>query len=298
MGSVNNLQAPGFYSSGELAGMKLPLQQTVSAGSGGALAYYVVPNSRGQGTSVQYTRSAWMRGPGQAATTWGNEQIVDDLAHAANMDPIAFRKLNFDTSLTSQRVSALLDAVAVEAKWDARPAASKLGKGDIVTGQGLAVSGFAGTNVATVAHIQLNTKTGKINVKSLYTVGDAGFQYNPASIENQFQGCMVQFLSRCMHEQVTFSREHVTSLDWVSYPILRFKDVPPIVSVKILQRDDLPDTGVGEAGGQAVPAAVANAFFDATGIRIRTVPMTPARVRAVLANGGEAPAGYPSTAKV
>jgi CO/xanthine dehydrogenase Mo-binding subunit len=129
-------------------------------------------------------------------------------------------------------------------------------------------------------------------VTHLYGFGDPGLAINPESIENQFLGCMVFFLSKAMTEEVRFDRKAVTSSDWVSYPILRFKDSPGVVVAKVLPRNDQPATAVGEAGGQAVAPAVANAFFDATGVRVRRVPLTPGRIRAVLANGGDDPAGY------
>ena len=146
------------------------------------------------------------------------------------MDPIAFRKLNLNTStaaasLTSERLVTLFDAVAQEAKWEARPPASKLAKGDVVTGQGFAVSGFSGTNVANLARVEVNKTTGKIRVTHLYGFGDSGLAINPDAIESQFLGGMMFFLSKTLLEEVRFDRKNVTSSDWVTYPILRFKDV-------------------------------------------------------------------------
>ena len=240
-----------------------------------------------------WKRSAWLRGPGTHQSAFGTEQTIDQLAQAANMDPIAFRKLNLDMSLlTSQRLVTLFDAIAQEAKWEARPPASKVAKGNVVTGQGFAVSGFSGTNVANLARVEVNKTTGKIRVTHLYGFGDAGLAVNPDAIESQFLGGMVFFLSKTMVEEVRFDRKAVTSSDWVTYPILRFKDSPGVIVAKVLPRNDLPATAVGEAGGQGVAAAVANAFYDATGVRVRRIPLTPARIRAVLANGGDGPAGF------
>jgi nicotinate dehydrogenase subunit B len=297
-GSTTDVVKPGFYTSGELVGM--PRTPGTSAGlyfdEVGNGARYTVPNRRQQATPVSYLRNSWMRGPFEAQTNFASEQIIDDLAQTAGMDPIAFRKVNFDTSLTSQRYIHLLDVAAQKMSWQPRPPASNLGKGTVVTGRGIALGQFSGTLVVNGAEVEVNKKTGKVRVKSLLGVGDPGLVINPGGVENQMLGSMVQFLSRTLVEEVAFNRKNVSSLDWASYPILRFRDVPNSVTAIVEPRNDLlPGTAVGEFGGQAVPAAVANAFFDATGVRIRQLPMTPARVRAVLANGGAGAAGYSST---
>jgi CO/xanthine dehydrogenase Mo-binding subunit len=105
---------------------------------------------------------------------------------------------------------------------------------------------------------------------------------NPDALANQLEGNIVQTLSRALHEEVTFDRARVTSTDWRSYPILTFPELPAI-ELDIVDRPELPPFGAGEAASAPVPAALANAVFDATGARLRTVPMTPARVREALA---------------
>jgi nicotinate dehydrogenase subunit B len=129
----------------------------------------------------------------------------------------------------------------------------------------------------------VNKKTGKITVDHLYAAQDAGTTVNPASVENQMEGCLVQGTSRALLEQVNFTRVRQTSLDWVSYPILRFKDAPAVTTV-VVQRLDQPSAGSGEPTTAAVAAAIANAFFDATGVRLFRTPMSPAYVRKVLAS--------------
>jgi nicotinate dehydrogenase subunit B len=149
-----------------------------------------------------------------------------------------------------------------------------------------------------VAEIQVNRKTGKIVVKHLYCCQDSGLGVYPDGIANQAVGSLVQGASRALLEEVQYNKSNVTSLDWVSYPIMRFRDAPRI-TFKLLHRTDIPQvdgttvaatgarsTGSGEAPTSAVGAAIANAFFDATGVRIRTAPMTPARVRATLKAAG------------
>ena len=165
--------------------------------------------------------------------------------------------------------------------WKPRVSASNLGKGNIVTGRGVAIGGFANALPAVVADITVNKKTGKITVDHLYAAQDAGTTVNPASVENQMEGCLVQGTSRALFEQVAFNRVRQSSLDWVTYPILRFKEAPDVTTV-IVQRLDEPAAGSGEPTTAAVAAAIANAFFDATGVRLYRAPMTPGYVRAAL----------------
>ena len=113
----------------------------------------------------------------------------------------------------------------------------------------------------------MNKKTGKIAVKHLYAAQDAGLTVNPAAVENQMSGCLIQGCSRALLEEVRFSKVRQTSLDWASYPILRFKDAPGVTTV-VVQRVNEPSTGSGEPATVAVAAAIGNAFFDATGVRL------------------------------
>jgi CO/xanthine dehydrogenase Mo-binding subunit len=115
---------------------------------------------------------------------------------------------------------------------------------------------------------------------------DPGLLVNPELAENQISGAAVHALSRALHEAVQFNRKRVTNLDWSTYPILRFKDAPRVTSVVVQRKEHVP-LGVGEPPHAPIAAAVANAFFDATGVRIREAPMTPARVRSVLRAAGK-----------
>jgi CO/xanthine dehydrogenase Mo-binding subunit len=140
------------------------------------------------------------------------------------------------------------------------------------------------------AEIEVNKKTGKILVKHIYAAQDNGMTINPSSVENTITGQVVFNTSRALHEEVGFNTKRQTSLDWVTYPILRFKDSPKVTPI-IVNRPELRPTGAGDHVMEHVPAAIANAFFDATGVRIRQVPMTPARVRAALAANGQGTLG-------
>lgn len=128
-------------------------------------------------------------------------------------------------------------------------------------------------------------KTGQIRVLHLYAAQVTGLTIDLEGAESQMVGNLLMGTSRALFEQVAFNRQRQTSLDWVSYPILRYKDAPKI-TYKVVQRTDFPPYGAGEVAIAAVPAAIANAFFDATGVRIREAPLTPARVRATLTAAG------------
>ena len=135
---------------------------------------------------------------------------------------------------------------------------------------------------AAVAEVRVDRSTGAVVATHLYGAIDAGMVVNPAAVENQISGQLVQAASRILKEEVTFSKTNVTSLDWNSYPILRFGETPAVTAI-VVQRMDQKSTGAGEEIMAAASAAIANAFFDATGARLREYPLTPARVKAALA---------------
>jgi CO/xanthine dehydrogenase Mo-binding subunit len=276
-------------------------------------AQYKIPNLRVSLKQLplidQYFSSSFMRAPLAPGSVFAYEQLMDELAVAAKMDPVAFRLQNIANNaadaqrgvpLTWDRWKNVLNEAARIAKWQPRVAASAVGSGNIVTGRGVALGGFAGTMAAIVADISLNKKTGKITATHLYGAQDTGLSVYMGGVENQAVGSMTQGLSRALSETLAFNKSNVTSLDWVTYPILRFKDAPAI-TFSVIQRTDIPAvdsgsvaangalaTGSGEPPTAPIAAAVANAFFDATGIRIRQAPMTAARVRATLKAAGAA----------
>jgi nicotinate dehydrogenase subunit B len=150
-----------------------------------------------------------------------------------------------------------------------------------VTGRGIAVGTHLSSYAAAVAEIEVNKETGQIIAKHMYGALDAGQTVNPGFVENQISGMLIQATSRILKEEVTFTKTRVTSLDWDSYPILRFAEHPEVTPI-VVQRLDQPSTGAGEEVLGPAAAAIANAFFDATGVRLRQYPLTPARVQAVL----------------
>jgi CO/xanthine dehydrogenase Mo-binding subunit len=268
----------------ELAGEAVPTPGLGSADTASAGAQYDLPNRRVTGKSLPlfngYLKVTFLRAPLAPQATFASEQFVDELAFAAGMDPLEFRRQN----IADERWLGALNAAAAAARWQPRVANSHRPTGNVVTGRGIAIGGFANSFVGTVAEIEVNKKTGKIVVKHVYGAQDAGLAINPALIENQMEGAMMQGVSRAMLESVKTSKERITSLDWSTYPSLRFKDAPAITAV-VVNRPDKASSGSGEPALAPVAAAIGNAFFDATGVRIRQAPMTPGRVRAALKSG-------------
>jgi CO/xanthine dehydrogenase Mo-binding subunit len=289
-------------------------------GSGGPTpsdsAVYTIPSRRVLAkTQPLYEgsfRNSALRAPNAPQSYFASEQIVDELAHAAGMDPIAFRKLNIDgTTVLGARWLSVIDGSTIAAGWQAKVAASNLKSGDVVTGRGFGLGQFAGSQSGVVADIEVARKTGKIVVKHMYIAQNNGITVGPQLVGNQMSGAAIQGLSRALYEQVTFTKERITSDDWVTYPILRFKDSPTVTLINshpgehTLIVPGATDTdvsagntaafaqgwnlsGSGEPPETAVSSAVANAFFDATGVRIRIAPMNPGNVRATLKAAGVA----------
>jgi CO/xanthine dehydrogenase Mo-binding subunit len=230
-------------------------------------------------------QSGPLRAPGAPQTTFADAQTVDMLAVAANMDSLAFRLQNIQPDATNQRWAAVLQAAATAANWKPFVSGSNLSKENIVTGRGIANSHHGGAYAAVVADIAVNKKSGKITARHLYGAQDSGFAVNPDLIYNQMVGNLIQGTSRALSEEVTFNKNQVTSIDWVTYPILRFTDAPAITHV-LVQRTDQPSLGSGEPVTCPVIGAIANAFFDATGVRLHEAPLSPGRVRAQLRAAG------------
>ncbi len=250
---------------------------------------YAVPNRRITGKSLTlwntFFKTSALRAPHCPQTCFASEQLVDELAHAAGMDPYEFRLQNIAVAQVNDGFGQWRDALTAVARlagWRPRVAGSGGSKTAVVSGRGIAIGGFASSQAGVVADIEVNRQTGRISLRHLYGSLVAGFALYLPGIENQIEGNLIMGASRALREEVAFDRSRVTSLDWVTYPILRFVEAPKVSTV-VVQRKDLASTGAGEPPSVPVAAAIANAFFDATGVRITTAPMTPGRVRATLA---------------
>jgi nicotinate dehydrogenase subunit B len=224
--------------------------------------------------------SAWVRSPVQLQATFASESFFDELAAAAGADPVALRL----RGLTDPRMIAVLQAVTKASKWQTRPSSSaKLrATSGIARGRGVATSLRGGTYNAAVADVEVDRKTGRIRVNHIVVAQDNGLTINPRAVKLGIEAGVVQTVSRTLYEQVTFDRSNVTSLDWHAYPIIRFKDAPT-VEVILLNNPGLPATGSGEPSVNPIAPAIGNAVFDATGVRVRSLPMRPSWVRAAFA---------------
>lgn len=225
-------------------------------------------------------RTSHMRDPVGLQIHFASEQFIDELAAATNEDPVAFR-LRY---LTAARDREVVKAAAAKAGWQPRPA-QRDRAGDVLAGRGIAYAQRAGTIVAIVAEIEVERRTGRIRARKFTVAHDCGLVVNPQGLVHTIEGGVVQGLSRTLFEEVRFDRNGVTSVDWASYPILDMRDAPEAIDVVLVDRPGVAPTGAGEASSRVVPAAVANAFFDATGVRLRRAPLTPERVRTALARG-------------
>jgi nicotinate dehydrogenase subunit B len=177
-------------------------------------------------------------------------------------------------------VARLLERLARLSKWREREKPDR--NADVVTGRGLAYVKYerVRTYVGVVAEVEVNRKTGALAVKRFHVAHDCGQVINPDGLCNQIEGCIVQTVSRTLKEEVTFDRSIVTSLDWASYPILSFAEIPDVV-IDLIDLEEAP-WGGGEPTCAVVPSAIGGAVFEATGVRLRSVPFTPAKVLAAL----------------
>jgi nicotinate dehydrogenase subunit B len=241
---------------------------------------YDIPSVRlvnHQVPGLKYLKGAWLRSPLDLSFSFASEQTIDELARLTGMDAYKFRQRN----IKDERWMGVLDAVAQASKWEPRPPASKLSDAKIATGRGIGLGTHLTSYGGAVAEIEVNKETGQVAVRHMYGAIDAGLAVNPAFIENQISGQLVQTVSRMLHEEVTFNKTNVTSLDWNSYPILRFEECPEVTPI-VVQRVDQKSTGAGEEVMAAAAGAIANALFDATGVHMREFPLTPNRVLAAL----------------
>jgi CO/xanthine dehydrogenase Mo-binding subunit len=220
-------------------------------------------------------RPSNIRAPGKIANCFAVESMSDELAAAAKRDAYEWRLAN----LTDPRGIEVLKRAAALIGWKPRPAPRSDG-----TGRGIAFIHYKNneTYVALALDADVERSSGAIHVKRVACAHDCGLIVNPDALRQQIEGNILQTLSRTLFEEVAFDRARVTSVDWASYPILMFPEVPEIL-IDLVNRPSEPILGAGEAAATVVPAALANAVFDATGKRLRTVPFTRERVKAAMA---------------
>lgn len=224
-------------------------------------------------------RPSNLRAPGKIANCFAVESFFDELAAAAKQDPVEMRL----RLMKDARGIEVIKRTAAMMKWQPRPSPAADRSGAIARGRGIAYIHYKHqeTWLAMGMEVAVERATGKIKVERVVCAHDCGLMINPDGVRQQVEGCILQTLSRALFEDVKFDRQRVTSTDWASYPIMTFADVPKL-EIDLIQRLDQPPLGAGEAATAPVGAALANAVFDATGVRLRTIPFTPERVKAAL----------------
>ena len=262
---------------------------------------YAIPNRR-MTTHVVSLPTVWetplrtgnLRDPNGPQSTFASESFIDELAAAAKADPVEFRmKLltaskDDDSGFKRARSIACVKAAADAFKWDARPSPKPVGSGEVLTGRGIAYTYRSQTVVAEIAEVEVNRRTGRVWVKRIVCAHDCGLIINPAALRRTIEGGLLNSLSRTLHEEVRFDTEKVTSVDWATYPTMTHLDTPESIEIVFVNGDpnpkraDLPHYGAGETMLKPTLAAIANAIFDATGVRLRRVPFRNDRVLAAL----------------
>jgi len=238
-------------------------------------------------------RTGNLRDPNGPQVTFAFESFVDELAAAAKTDPVKFRLdmiagSTEDDVFRRARSLAVIKAAADRFGWDERAGPKPRGKGAVLTGRGIAYTYRSNTVVAVIAEVEVNRETGRVWAKRLVCAHDCGLTINPLGLTRTVECGMQHGLSRALWEEVQFDTEKVTSVDWATHPTLRHSDAPDKIDVVLVNGDpnpnrpDLPHYGAGEASHKPMIAAVANAIYDATGVRLRRAPFRKERVLAAL----------------
>lgn len=263
-----------------ISGQSAPASRFSFGAERNAPTNYSFPSQR---VTVHYLKNSPLRASsfrslGGGENTFANESFMDELAAAAGADPVEFR-LRY---LSDPRERAVLEAVATKVGWESRPSHTQTGS-DPAQGRGVAFARYENDQaiVACVAEVDVDRVTGMVRVRRITVAHDCGLIINPDGVKNQIEGNVIQSLSRTLKEEVQFDEQRVTSVDWETYKILTFSEVPDL-EIVLINRPDQPAVGAGEPSTVTTAAAVANAIFDATGARLRQIPFTPERVKAAL----------------
>jgi CO/xanthine dehydrogenase Mo-binding subunit len=254
-------------------------------GTQGAGEIYGIPNQRIVTALIDWhrpepipLRTSNLRAPGDLARCFASESLLDEIAADLKIDPVEFRLRHLTEN---KRGAECLRAAAEKAQWQKRASPAPAASGNIVRGRGVALTQRANAYVAAVADVQVNKTNGQVSVQRIVCSHDCGLIINPDGVKNQAEGNIIQGVSRALFEEVSFDANGVTSLDWASYPILRFPDVPEL-DIVLINRPEMAPLGAGEQATIHIAAAIGNAIFDATGVRLREVPFTPKRMMAGL----------------
>jgi nicotinate dehydrogenase subunit B len=258
-----------------------PSQDLNSVDGSNSAPLYVIPAAKLTNHTVRRTfLSGPLRSPARIQNTFANEVMMDELARLAGADPVNFRI----DHLQDARMIAVIQATAQMSNWRYGPAAAKVGTGRYLTGTGFSAHRYEGNlgYNAVALNLTVDTKTGKVRVNHVWSAQDCGPAINPDGMKQQAEGCVMQGISRSLIEELRWNKDGILSRDWVSYPVIRFTDMPKF-DFQIIDRKDQAAVGAGEVLITNMPSAISSAIFDATGKRMRQLPFTPARVRAALA---------------
>jgi nicotinate dehydrogenase subunit B len=271
-----------------LASSQIGLKPTTAGflnGAGGGGQIYTFENQKVLAANIPWVqkgdwplRTSNLRAPGDLARVFASESFVDEIASSQGVDPVQFR-LKYLRS--DKRISEVLIATVKSAGWTDRPSPAPVSSGTKVAGRGVAAANRANTMTAAVAEIELDKSTGEIKVRKITLAHDCGLIVNPDGLKNQIEGNIIQGVSRALLEEVQFDSSGQKNLDWGSYPVIRFDQVPDI-EIVLINRPEMQPLGGGEPSIVPVTAAIGNAIFDATGVRLRRTPFTPQRVLAAL----------------
>jgi nicotinate dehydrogenase subunit B len=223
-------------------------------------------------------RTGYLRAPGDIARCFASESLMDEIAADQKIDPVQFRLRYLGEN---KRGIDALTAVAKQARWQERPSPAGASTGAKAIGRGVAISNRANTICGAVAEVEVDKSSGEVSVKRFVLSHDCGLIINPDGLKNQIEGNIIQGVSRALMEEVKFDSTGIKSLDWSTYPVIRFPKIPEI-EIVLINRPEMPALGGGEPSSAPIAAAIANAIFDATGVRLREAPFTPERVLAGL----------------
>ena len=270
------------------AGIPQPDGQAVAQVQGNAYPPYDLPNLTATVHWLKTTplRPSNLRAPGKLGNCYAVECFMDELAAAAGRDPLEYRLHH----LKDERGAAILRRAAEMMNWRSRPSPQPGSGGDrIASGRSIVYVHYKHIDNRMGLGVELivNRDTGQVRVDRVVCAYEAGLMINPDIVRSQVEGNILQAVSRTLLEETTFDQNRVTSVDWQSYPILTFPDAP-VIEIDLMGSPYDKPMGAGEAASAPVPAAIGNAVFDAVGLRMRRVPLTPARMRAALAAGGQA----------
>jgi len=258
-----------------------PTNQGFPNGASGGGQIYAIDNQKVVAALIPWVqqdewplRTSNLRAPGDLARVFASESFLDEIASSLGTDPVQFR-LNYLNG--DKRPTEVLTAAAKKSGWVDRPSPAPASGGQKAAGRGVAVANRSNTIIAAVAEVEVDKSTGQVAVRRITLAHDCGLIVNPDGLKNQIEGNILQGVSRALMEEVLFDETGVKNLDWSSYPVVSYEQIPE-VEIVLIDRPEAPALGGGEAAIVPITAAIGNAIFDAVGARLRQAPFTPERV--------------------